>query len=90
MKTATGWFLRKGADGDQEDQRRGDRSDMNWRARRAADRGIGNRQMMQRLDESRGKSGMLVKSLWIGGLMLARSRRGLSAVLRGIVLAALP
>ena len=63
---------------------------MNWRARRAADRGIGSRQMMPRLDESRGKSGTLAKSPWIGGFMPARSRRGLSAVLRGIALVALP
>ena len=45
---------------------------------------------MLRLVEFRGKIEMPAKSPWIGGSTPARNRRGLSAVLRGIVLVALP
>ena len=90
MTIVLGWLLRKGAGGVRGVRRREGRSDTKWRVRLAVDRGIGRRTTTSKLGEFRGKSGTLVKSPWIGGLMLARSRRGLSAVSRGIVLAALP
>ena len=85
-----GWLLRKGADGVRGVRRREDRSDTNWRVRLAVDRGIGSRTTMLRSGEFRGKSGTLARSPWTAGRMPDRSRRGRSAVSRGIVLAALP
>ena len=72
-----------------EDRQRGDLGDMKWRVLRVAGLGADKSGTALRLDEFRGRSGILVRSLGNAGHILDRSRRDLSEVSREIARAVL-